>query len=574
MDEEERRIAYFSMEMAIDPRMPTYSGGLGVLAGDMIRSFADLGVPAVGVTLLCNKGYFFQEIDDKGNQREEPVEWRTDDMLELVPHKVKVPIGDREVLVQPWKYTLKGLNGHEIPILFLDTNVEENLSEDREISFYLYGGDRRYRLKQEIVLGIGGVRVLSALGYGNLDAYHMNEGHTSLLTVELLKRCTGCKIDEEAIEKMKEKCVFTTHTPVPAGHDIFPKDLVKELLGNYFGDPIIDYICENGNGQNNNLNMTMLALHFSHYVNGVARKHAEVSRGLFPEYPIDSITNGVHHVFWAAEPFKRVYDKYIQGWKIDPCLLRAVTNVPDEEIKDGHFEAKKKLINRVNKMENTGMDYDIFTIGIARRFAKYKRPTLIFSDVERLKEIGRGKLQIVFSGKAHQRDVEGKKEIKRVLRSADELGSDVKIAFLENYDMELAKLIVSGVDLWLNTPRAPHEASGTSGMKAAINGVPSLSSLDGWWLEGHIENITGWSIGPKPEKGKEIDDAADAKDMYEKLEKVIMPKFYNEEKSWIKIMKCCIGINGSFFNSHRMVNQYLVKAYRSTLNQSGEHDFS
>ena len=561
MDEKGRKIAYFSMEMAIDQRMPTYSGGLGVLAGDVIRSFADLAVPAVGVTLLCNKGYFFQKIDDEGNQREKP-EWRTDDMLELMPAKVKVPIGNREVVVQSWKYTLKGSNGHEIPVLFLDTNVEENLAEDRKISFYLYAGDKRYRLKQEIVLGIGGTKILDALGYRNLDVYHMNEGHTSLLTIELLKSAGG--VDEESIERIKEKCVFTTHTPVPAGHDIFPRELVKELLGNYFDEALIDYACENG--PDSDLNMSLLALRLSCYVNGVARKHAEVSRGMFPDYPIDSITNGVHHVFWASEPFKNLYDKNMRGWRIDPSLLRAVTNISDEEIKNGHFEAKKSLIDIVNRRKNTGMDYNVFTIGVARRFTKYKRPTLIFSNIAKLKEIGKGKLQIIFSGKAHRRDTGGKEEIKSVLRTIDELRSDIKIAFLENYDMELAKHMVSGADIWLNTPRAPYEASGTSGMKAAINGVPSLSSLDGWWLEGHIENITGWSIGSKPEKGKAVDDVADAKNMYKKLEKVIMPKFYQDEHSWMKMMKYCIAINGSFFNSHRMVNQYCVKAYRLTAN--------
>jgi len=557
-----RRVAYFSMELAVDPRVPSYSGGLGVLAGDVIRSFADLMIPAVGITLMCNKGYFFQELDPQGNQIEVPVEWRPQDFMQRMEPKIKVPLGRREISVQSWRYDVNGRSGFTVPVFFLDTDLPENDEESRAISFQLYGRDQRYRLMQEIVLGIGGVRVLDSLGYTNIDVYHMNEGHTALLTIELLKKY-GLPIDNAKLEAMKEKCVFTTHTPVPAGHDVFPKDMVREFLSPYLDDGTIELICTNGD--NTKLNMTLLALRFSHYVNGVARKHGEISRSMFPGYPIDSITNGVHHVFWASKPFQRLFDKRIIGWRDDPSLLRASINIADEEVQDAHAEAKRKLIDYVNKMKNIGMDYNIFTIGYARRFTPYKRPTLLLQDLERLDALGARGLQVIYAGKSHPKDTGGREAIKEVIKASGEV-KNVKMTFLENYDIDLARTIASGCDLWLNTPKAPYEASGTSGMKAALNGVPSLSSLDGWWLEGHIEGMTGWSIGKRAEEGMEMSDDEDAKSLYSKLETEIIPRYYEDKHSWTKTMKYAIGINASFFNSQRMVNQYLVKAYRSGKN--------
>jgi starch phosphorylase len=559
---DERRVAYFSMELAVDPRVPSYSGGLGVLAGDVIRSFADLMIPAVGITLMCNKGYFFQELDPQGNQIEVPVEWRPEDLMQRMEPKIKVPLGRREISVQSWRYDVNGRSGFTVPVFFLDTDLPENDEESRAISFQLYGRDQRYRLMQEIVLGIGGVRVLDSLGYTNIDVYHMNEGHTALLTIELLKKY-GLPIDNAKLEAMKEKCVFTTHTPVPAGHDVFPKDMVREFLSPYLDDGTIELICTNGD--NTKLNMTLLALRFSHYVNGVARKHGEISRSMFPGYPIDSITNGVHHVFWASKPFQRLFDKRVMGWRDDPSLLRASINIADEEVQDAHAEAKRKLIDYVNKMKNVGMDYNIFTIGYARRFTPYKRPTLLLQDLGRLDALGARGLQVIYAGKSHPNDTGGKEAIKEVIKASGEL-KNVKMTFLENYDIDLARTIASGCDLWLNTPKAPYEASGTSGMKAALNGVPSLSSLDGWWLEGHIEGMTGWSIGKRAEEGMEMSDDEDAKSLYSKLETEITPRYYDDKHSWAKTMKYAIGINASFFNSQRMVNQYLVKAYRSGKN--------
>jgi starch phosphorylase len=519
---DERRVAYFSMELAVDPRVPSYSGGLGVLAGDVIRSFADLMIPAVGITLMCNKGYFFQELDPQGNQIEVPVEWRPQDFMQRMEPKIKVPLGRREISVQSWRYDVNGRSGFTVPVFFLDTDLPENDEESRAISFQLYGRDQRYRLMQEIILGIGGVRVLDSLGYTNIDVYHMNEGHTALLTIELLKKY-GLPIDNAKLEAMKEKCVFTTHTPVPAGHDVFPKDMVREFLSPYLDDGTIELICTNGD--NTKLNMTLLALRFSHYVNGVARKHGEISRSMFPGYPIDSITNGVHHVFWASKPFQRLFDKRIIGWRDDPSLLRASINIADEEVQDAHAEAKRKLIDYVNKMKNVGMDYNIFTIGYARRFTPYKRPTLLLQDLGRLGALGARGLQVIYAGKSHPNDTGGKEAIKEVIKASGEV-KNVKMTFLENYDIDLARTIASGCDLWLNTPKAPYEASGTSGMKAALNGVPSLSSLDGWWLEGHIEGMTGWSIGKMAEEGMEVSDDEDAKSLYSKLETEIIPRYY------------------------------------------------
>ncbi len=553
---ESREIAYFSMEVEVNSLIPSYSGGLGVLAGDLLRSFADLRIPAVGVTLLPKKGYFFQQIDEEGNQSELPMNWNPEDFLTLEDREITVPINGRDVYVRAWRYDLKAAGDWVIPVYFLDVDFEKNPREMREIGYFLYGGDERYRLSQEIVLGIGGVRMLSALGY-DIRIYHMNEGHTALLTLELLKRYASSIDDESRIDDMKERCVFTTHTPVPAGHDIFQKSLVKELLGGYIDDKTIDFICSNGN--NDRLNMTLLSLKFSHYVNGVAKKHREVSRSMFPEYPIDSITNGVRHQFWTSAYMQDLFDRYIVGWRAEPSLLRAAIVLPEKEVQRAHFLAKKDLIDLANRTRNAGMDYRTFTIGFARRFTRYKRPTLILQDLNRLRTIGKGKLQIIFAGKAHPRDAEGKESIKKVFVAMRELGDDVRITFLENYDVDLATLMVSGADLWLNTPQAPYEASGTSGMKAALNGVPSLSSLDGWWLEGHIEGVTGWSIGKRAEEGRDISD--DSKDIYDKLERVIMPLFYSEREQWVKIMKYCIGINGVHFNSYRMVNQYVTKAY-------------
>lgn len=560
---QQTKIAYFSMEIAIEENMPTYSGGLGILAGDTIFAALNLKIPMVAVTLLYRKGYCYQKLDSSGWQVEEPVEWIIEDFLQELPERIKVDIDNRIVHIRAWKFEIKSSTNFSIPIFFLDTNLPENAEGDRTLSDHLYGGDQYYRLCQEVVLGIGGVKMLRALGYQHLDRFHMNEGHSSLLTLELLEESrvnSGRQaVAEEDIENVKKQCVFTTHTPVAAGHDKFSMDLIIQVLGNREVFNRKDIFCCEGV-----VNLTYIALNLSHYVNGVAKKHGEIANLMFGDYSIDSITNGVSVPRWTSAPFQELYNRYIPSWKEDNFSLRYALNIPKNEIWQAHIRAKKQLIQYVNRETNVGMDQDIFTIGFARRAAAYKRGDLIFQDLEKLKSIIRekGPLQLIFAGKAHPQDREGKDLIQRIYRAKESLKNDIRIIYLENYNIELAKLITSGVDLWLNTPQTPMEASGTSGMKAALNGIPSLSILDGWWIEGHIEGITGWSIaGDGRQYESKNDSLEDAFWLYEKLEKVIVPMFYKEKERFISIMQHCIALNGSFFNSQRMLQQYVLNAY-------------
>jgi len=578
----QRTIAYFSMEIGLEAGMPTYSGGLGVLAGDTIRSAADLKVPMVAVTLLHRKGYFYQRLDPSGCQREEPVQWVVEDFVEKLPQKASVTIEGRTVHLSAWKYEVMGIGGYNVPVYLLDADLPENSEWDRTLTDFLYGGDQYYRLCQEVFLGIGGVRMLRALGYNSIERFHMNEGHASLLTLELLdeeaKRDGRKSIIRDDIEAVRKKCVFTTHTPVPAGHDQFPINLVKRVIGpredffdmkDIFSADLVRRILRSQEPfpemkdiflSENLLNMTYLALNLSHYVNGVAKKHGEVSRLMFGEYVIDAITNGVHAATWVSEYFQLLYDHYIPGWRQDNFNLRYALSIPKKEVWDAHAQAKKRLIQYVNRETNTGMDVDVLTIGFARRAATYKRGDLLFTDTDRLKQISSkaGPFQVVYAGKAHPQDQGGKEIIKKIFEIKEPLKNNIRIAYLENYDMELGKMMTSGVDLWLNTPQPPLEASGTSGMKAALNGVPSLSVLDGWWIEGHIEGVTGWSIG---ETGRSPDRSKDAESLYEKFERIIIPMFYHDRERFIDIMLHSIALNGSFFNTHRMVQQYVLNAY-------------
>ena len=564
-----RTVAYFSMEIGLEPAMPTYSGGLGVLAGDTVRSAADLKVPMVAVTLLHRKGYFYQRLDPSGWQIEEPAQWVVHDFLQELSPRASVTIEGRTVRVRAWQLEVCGVSGFKVPVLFLDTDLPENSDWDRTLTHYLYGGDQRYRLCQEVILGIGGVRMLMALGYEGLERFHMNEGHASLLGLELLAehaaqagRSTPTAADVDAV---RVKCVFTTHTPVPAGHDQFPMDLVDRVLGRPEALMKGIFCCDN------TLNMTYLALNLSHYVNGVAKKHGEVSRHMFASYVIDSITNGVHAATWTCPPFQDLFDRHIPGWREDNFSLRYALSIPTQEVSMAHATAKKQLIEYVNHETNAGMDLDVLTIGFARRSATYKRANLLFQDRERLRAISlkTGAIQLVFAGKAHPQDQTGKELIKRIHQARDALGQDVRIAYLENYDIALGKLITAGVDIWLNTPEPPHEASGTSGMKAALNGVPSLSILDGWWIEGCIEGVTGWAIGgggrsaATTETTETADRAQDALSLYDKLERVVIPTFYRDPARFMTVMLHCIALNGSFFNTQRMLQQYVLRAYFS-----------
>ncbi|PLX74262.1 MAG: alpha-glucan family phosphorylase [Desulfuromonas sp.] len=558
------RIAYFSMEIGLTTEIPTYSGGLGVLAGDTIKSAADMKLPMVAVTLLSRKGYFKQSFSKEGWQIEEPVQWDPEKMLELLPGKTLVTIEQRDVKVQAWLYRVKSPTSGELPVLFLDTDIPGNLPEDRKITDHLYGGDRAYRLKQEIVLGIGGARLLRVLGF-QIRKYHLNEGHASLLTLELLnrhRRPVEDTWDERAswdTHKVQEKCVFTTHTPVEAGHDRFDYDLVEKVLG-----PIIPYPLLKELGGQNELNMTMLALNLSHYVNGVAKKHGEVSQALFPGFEIHSITNGVHPFTWTSPYLMSLFDSYLPGWANEPELLVRIDLIPDEELWEAHLGAKAYLFQYINEvLDGVQLDPDILTIGFARRATAYKRANMIFTDPEKLLEIGDGKIQLVYAGKAHPNDDHGKRMIQEIREQASFFGDRLKIVYLPNYNIDVASRLIPGVDIWLNNPLRPLEASGTSGMKAALNGVPNFSVLDGWWIEGHIENVTGWSIGPPPtEVSTDVSTSdEDVRDLYKKLEEVIVPLYYQDKKGWIQVMKSAIGKNAYYFNTHVMMRRYVTEAY-------------
>jgi starch phosphorylase len=552
-----RRVVYFTMEVALDPALPIYSGGLGVLAGDTLRSFADLNIPAVGVSLLYWNGYCDQQLDEWGNQREQPVSWEPRGRLRMLPATAAVTIEARTVIVQAWQFDLVGVTGGRVPVLLLDANRPDNAEQDRDLSRWLYGGDDRYRLAQEILLGIGGVRMLQALGYTGVERFHMNEGHAAFLTLQLLRESTPAGSTDWNFAAVRRRCVFTTHTPVPAGHDQFGYDLMHRVAGDLLPLDTLQML-----GGQDRLNMTLLGFNMSTYINGVAKRHGAVSQEMFPGYAIDSITNGVHSATWTCESFQDLYDRSIPGWRTDPFTLRYAISVPNQEIWDARLKAKQRLFEEVQQRTKQRLSLDVFTIGFARRATPYKRADLIVSAPEELINVAKkaGPLQIIFAGKAHPKDEPGKDMIRRIVRAAKQLERDVTILYMENYDLLLARLLTSGVDLWLNTPQRPLEASGTSGMKAAHNGVPSLSILDGWWLEGHIEGVTGWSIGSRT-MAQAVDHEEEARELYQKLRWTIMPTYYQSRDRWIDVMRHAVAFNASFFNTHRMVQQYAANAY-------------
>jgi starch phosphorylase len=584
-----RFVAYFSMEIALENAMPSYSGGLGVLAGDTIRAASDLRLPMVAVSLLYRRGFFSQHLSEDGTQTEEPVVWKVEDFLKEEAARVTVPLENRRVELRCWRYDVKGVRGFVVPVYFLDADLPSNAEWDRSLTGGLYGGDSYYRLCQEVLLGVGGVRMLRALGYEDLTRYHMNEGHAALLSLELLGeeavKAGRTAINGEDIEKVRAKCVFTTHTPVPAGHDRFPieyltrvfpqqskffdlkdasvAELVKRSLQTEQNYPDLLEAAARGA----HLNMTYLALSLSKYVNGVAKQHGVTSRQMFPEVPIEAITNGVHAGTWTSPPFQQLFDRQIAQWREDNYSLRSALGLPPEEVWSAHLIAKHELLEAVREKTGLSLDEEVFTIGFARRATGYKRADLILSDLDRLRQIAKnaGHFQIIYAGKAHPNDGGGKDIIRRIFQAKKALRKAIPVVFLDEYNLDLGGKITSGVDLWLNTPQFPLEASGTSGMKSALNGVPSLSILDGWWVEGHIEGVTGWSIG-EPRRTMDTTDIAtdnskEAEALYSKLENIILPMFYKEPRLYIQIMQHAIAINGSFFNTQRMVQQYITDAY-------------
>jgi glycogen phosphorylase len=551
-----RRIAYFSMEIALSPELPTYSGGLGMLAGDTLRSAADTAAPMVAVSLVHRRGYFRQHLDSVGQQTESDVPWSPETLLPSAGQIVKIAMQGRTVSICAWRFDIVGVAGHIIPAFLLDTDVEGNDLYDRHLTDHLYGGDTYYRLCQETVLGLGGIALLKQLGV-QPDVYHMNEGHAALLSIGLLEdHLEGAPLSEateEDVAEIANRCVFTTHTPVPAGHDQFGLDQMYTVLGQDRGNTIERFGCLH----NSLLNMTYLALRFSRYVNGVAMQHGKVSQQMFPDYHVHAITNGVHAATWLSKPMQEMLDDELPDWRHDNNYFRSIYGVAPAKIANCHAIGKQRLFAEVYQRSGQQFNPKMLTLGFARRVATYKRASLLFHDPKRLARIAKkiGGLQILFAGKAHPADAAGKGLIRDVFESAASLkASGIRILYLENYDWDLGAMLTQGVDVWINTPRRPYEASGTSGMKAALNGVPSLSVLDGWWVEGCAEDVTGWAIDDAD------DEDGEAASLYDKLENKIAP-LYARPNAWARVQQHCIGVNGSFFNTHRMLGQYFLNAY-------------
>ena len=552
-----RRIAYFSMEIALRPEMHTYSGGLGVLAGDTARSCADLELPMVFLTLASREGYLRQEIDGDGRQIDHADPWHLADWATPLDAMVAVRIEGRAVWVRPWLHVLTCPIGHAIPVLLLDTRLDHNDPADVGITDRLYGGDEAYRLKQEIVLGVGGMRILHALGF-DIETYHLNEGHAALLAAGLLRehphptdRPSGGPLHYD-VDRVRERCVFTTHTPVEAGHDRFAYEDAARLLGDFL--PLDQMKLLAGTDR---LNMTRLALNLSGYVNGVAQRHAETARRMFPGYGIRAVTNGVHVPTWTHPAFAQMFQEISPDWGHDPEELSGADQLPDEAVWTAHQAAKGDLLAEIQKLTGLAMRPDVPLIAFARRMTGYKRPDLLFTDLERLRAINHTHpFQLVMAGKAHPRDEGGKALIAEIHAHMRSLAGDIPMAFLSNYDMALAKTLVAGADVWLNTPMPPYEASGTSGMKAALNGVLNLSVLDGWWIEAWVEGVTGWAIGHDDQRHED-----DAQDLYDKLEGTVLPLYHTDRERWIRMMKDTISKIGPRFNSQRMMRRYASEAY-------------
>jgi glycogen phosphorylase len=558
----DRSIAYFSMEIGLISEMPTYAGGLGVLAGDTLRAAADLGLPFVGLTLLYRQGFFRQQLSDDGQQSESPDSWDPGRFLEKTDIRLSIDLEGRSVAFTAWCFMVRGARGDGLPVYLMDADLPENDPYDRGLTGQLYGGDQRYRLRQEALLGLGGIKLLRALGYDSIQTYHLNEGHSALLALSLLDELVPAgdflRAGEDQFEAIRRRCVFTTHTPVPAGHDKFPLWLVREVLGEEMAAAIIRLPFV----EDDVLNMTYLGLFFARYVNGVAQRHGEVAQALYPGYQVSSITNGVHASTWASPPFEALFDRELPGWRADNSYLRRAINIHVDHVLEAHSEAKRGMVAEVERRTGHHLDPSVMTIGFARRSATYKRPDFVFADLDELRDLVQhsGPLQFVFAGKAHPQDLPAKDLIKRVFSASEHLSPDLPVVWLEDYDMALGRTMTSGVDLWLNNPNKPLEASGTSGMKAAMNGVPSLSVLDGWWPEGWIEGVTGWSIGDGPEY--ESDAADELSSLYNKLRYVILPLFYGSPASYGRVMRSTIALNGSYFTAQRMVQQYALNAYR------------
>ncbi len=553
VEKKDYKIAYFSMEIALDDGLKTYSGGLGILAGDILRSASDISLPMVGVTLLSKEGYFDQEINAKGEQLEFSARQYDFSKLQKTNARATVMIGKDKVRVEAWQYLITSGN-IEIPVFLLDTDIPKNPEKYRRLTNQLYGGNKELRLLQETILGRGGYEVLKDLGF-KINTYHINEGHGSFVTIARFLD-SNAKDLQGKINDVRNSCVFTTHTPIKMAHDVFKLEKVLEVQKDF--PRHLPKLIDGGR-----VNMTKLGLYFSKYINGVALSHKELSKKMFPEYPIHCVTNGVHSQTWTSPELQKLYDKYIPNWRNSSLSLRNAFSLSLDDIWQAHQGSKKRLISLVKEKTGQIFKEDIFTIGFARRFTAYKRPLLLLRDVKRLITIQKkvGDIQIVYAGKAHPSDENGKKLIMEVNKISRKHEGKIKLAFIPGYEIELAKTIIAGSDLWVNTPLPPNEASGTSGMKAAHNGVPQLSSFDGWWREGYIKGKTGWTIRGENYPRLTTQNSKDAASLYDLLEKEIIPIYYHEPMSWKKIMRFSIGVNASFFNTERVLREYAQNAY-------------
>ncbi len=554
-------IAYFVMECAADSRIPTYSGGLGILAGDTLQSFADLEVPAVCITLLWKNGFTNQKLASDGTQLDSVQEWDVERYMQPTNIKIKMPLGDKDITITAYKYTIESTKGdNEIDAYFLTPDVPENDPETRKICDRLYIKGGLTRLKQEIILGIGGYEMLKAIKYKPF-LYHINESHSAFLIASLMK-------DMNDLNRVKSRVVFTTHTPIPAAFDKFAMKDVASMLGRYCDKQVLYDIYQEKLEDNDELNLSWLAIKNAKNVVAVSRKHKFVSEQIFEGYRLKYVTNGIHHIKWASAHHKMLYAKYIKGWEEDPDLLRDVACIPDNEFAQAHILSKETLVEMVNSESDASFIPEDFTIAMAKRITHYKRNNLILSNPNKLIEIAenKGNIQIIFAGKAHPADPDGLAMIKSIHNASLYIASKtkkIKIAFLENYNIHKANIILAGVDLWLNNPVRPLEASGTSGMKASLNGVPNFSVLDGWWLEACMEGINGWGIGPRPAWTdlSYSDDVQDLNDIYGKLEFNILDLYYKNFSDYLKIMKMAVSTIAPYFNTHRMVSEYVTDLY-------------
>ena len=612
-------IAYFSAEYGLDEIMQIYSGGLGILSGDHLKSASDLGIPLVAVGLLYKNGYFHQKINAYGEQETEfknidvsnlPITEVKDAKKDNILVSVNMPKGT--LYLKIWQ-----VNVGRVKLYLLDSDVEENIEEYRGITSTLYGGNQETRIQQEIVLGMGGVEVLKILGL-NPTIYHMNEGHSSFLILELINQIMQEKKVSFNIAKdiVSSKTVFTTHTPVPAGNDIFPLSLVEtyfdgiwEKYGISKNEFLKMGMAPNSEVENSEFNMGILALKVAGKKNGVSKLHGAVSRELFAEVwpniiahesPITYVTNGIHTCSWLAPNLKKLYNKYLipfwQDMIYDDNVWKNVKNIPDKDLWDAHIDRKRKLLalvkdNTAERLKRNGYTYDqiakivsglnpnALTIGFARRFATYKRATLIFRDLERITQILNDKnrpVQLIFAGKAHPADKEGQELIKFIHEISMKPQFKGKVFLLEDYSIGMSRYLISGVDVWLNNPRRPMEASGTSGQKASVNGVINFSILDGWWAEGYNAN-NGWKIGTNADYDNyEIQDNDDSESIYNTLEKKIIPSYYNQNdkgfsNSWVNMMKESIITTGGKFSTARMLVDYVQKLYMPLCNLTNKY---